>query len=158
LQQHGIVLHTDLSADVPPVSGDKVQLQQVVLNLIINGIQAMAAVTDRRRELAVSVSLAEPGVTQVTVEDAGLGLDPEIAPRIFEPFFTTKHDGLGMGLSICRSIIDAHGGQLWASPRAPHGTAFHFAIPIVKAQPGHAQRVDEAHARTRPPRRQSGGN
>jgi PAS domain S-box-containing protein len=136
LQQHGVVLHTDLSGGVQPVSGDKVQLQQVVLNLIMNGIQAMAAVTDRRRELTVSVALAEPGHMRVTVEDTGLGLDPAIAPRIFEPFFTTKHDGLGMGLSICRSIIEAHGGQLWASPRAAHGTAFHFAIPIaVEAQP-----------------------
>jgi len=79
----------------------------------------------------VSVALAAPERTQVTVEDNGPGLDPTTAPRIFEPFFTTKSDGLGMGLSICRSIIEAHGGQLWASPRAPHGTAFHFAIPIA---------------------------
>ena len=111
--------------------GDRVQLQQVLLNLIMNGIQAMAAVTDRRRELTVSIALAEPGHVQVTVEDTGPGLDPAIAPRIFEPFFTTKPDGLGMGLSICRSIIEAHGGQLWPSPRAPHGTAFHFTIPIA---------------------------
>ena len=131
LQQHGVVLHTDLSAGDRPVLGDKVQLQQVLLNLIMNGIQAMGAVTDRRKELTVSVALAEPGRVQVAVEDTGPGLDPAIAQRIFEPFFTTKSDGLGMGLSICRSIIEAHGGQLWASPRAPHGTAFHFTIPIA---------------------------
>ena len=131
LQRHGVVLHTDLAAGDRPVLGDRVQLQQVLLNLIMNGIQAMAAVTDRRRELTVSVARAEPDRVQVAVEDTGPGLDPAIAQRIFEPFFTTKSDGLGMGLSICRSIIEAHGGHLWASPRAPHGTAFHFTIPIA---------------------------
>ena len=131
LQRHGVVLHTDLSADDRPVLGDRVQLQQVLLNLIMNGIQAMGAVTDRRRELTVSVALAEPGRVQVAVEDTGPGLDPAIAQRIFDPFFTTKSDGLGMGLSICRSIIEAHGGQLWVSPRAPHGTAFRFTIPLA---------------------------
>ncbi len=131
LQQHGIVLHTHLSADDRPVLGDGVQLQQVLLNLIVNGIQAMATVTNRRRELTVSVALVEPDRVQISVEDTGPGLDPAIAPRIFDPFFTTKSDGLGMGLSICRSIIEAHGGQLWASPRALHGTAFHFTIPIA---------------------------
>jgi signal transduction histidine kinase len=131
LQQHGVVLHTDLAASAQPVLGDKVQLQQVLLNLIVNGIQTMTAVPDRRRELTVSGALVEPGRVQISVEDTGLGLDPAIAHRIFDPFFTTKPDGLGMGLSICRSIIAAHGGQLWASPRAPHGTAFHFTIPIA---------------------------
>ena len=131
LQPHGVVLHTDLSAGDRPVLGDRVQLQQVLLNLIMNGIQAMAAVPDRRRELTVSVALAEPDRVHVTVEDTGPGLDPAIAPRIFEPFFTTKSDGLGMGLSICRSIIEAHGGQLWASPRALHGTVFHFTVPVA---------------------------
>ena len=97
----------------------------------MNGIQAMEAVTDRRRELTVSVARAEPDRVQVAVADTGPGLDPTIAQRIFEPFFTTKSDGLGMGLSICRSIIEAHGGKLWVSPRAPHGTAFHFTIPVA---------------------------
>jgi signal transduction histidine kinase len=131
MQQHGVVLHTDLAAGGRPVLGDRVQLQQVLLNLIMNAVQAMGAVTDRRRELIVSVARAEPGRVQVAVEDTGPGLDPAIAQRIFDPFFTTKSDGLGMGLSISRSIIEAHGGQLWASPRAPHGTAFHFTIPIA---------------------------
>jgi PAS domain S-box-containing protein len=131
LQPHGVVLHTDLAAGDRPVLGDRVQLQQVLLNLIMNSIQAMAAVPDRRRELTVSVALAEPDRVHVTVEDTGPGLDPAIAPRIFEPFFTTKADGLGMGLSICRSIIEAHGGQLWASPRALHGTVFHFTVPVA---------------------------
>ena len=131
LQLHGVVLHMDLSAGKQPVLGDRVQLQQVLLNLIMNGIQAMSMATDRRRELTVSVALAEPDRVQVTVADTGLGLDPAIAPRIFESFFTTKSDGLGMGLSICRLIIEAHDGQLWVSPRAPHGTAFHFTISIA---------------------------
>jgi PAS domain S-box-containing protein len=131
LHRHGVVLHTDLSAGGRPVLGDKVQLQQVLLNLIMNGIQAMGAVTDRRRELTVSVALAEPGRVQVAVEDTGPGLDPAIAQRIFEPFFTTKSDGLGMGLSICRSIIEAHGGQLWVSPNVPYGTVFRFTVPGV---------------------------
>jgi PAS domain S-box-containing protein len=131
LQRHGVVLHRDLPAGDRPVLGDRIQLQQVVLNLIMNGIQALEAVTDRRRELTVSVALAEPGRVQVAVEDTGPGLDPAIAQRIFEPFFTTKSDGLGIGLSICRSIIEAHGGDLWVSPRVPHGTALRFTIPIA---------------------------
>ncbi len=130
-QRYGVVSRTALSANDRVVLGDKVQLQQALLNLIMNGIQAMGAVTDRRRELTVSLAPAEPGYVLVAVEDTGPGLDPAIAHRIFEPFFTTKSDGIGMGLSICRSIIEAHGGRLWASPRAPHGTAFHFTIPIA---------------------------
>ena len=83
------------------------------------------------RVLTVSTALTELGGVLVTIEDTGAGLDPTIAQRIFEPFFTTKSDGLGMGLSICRSIIESHGGQLWVSPRASHGAAFHFTIPIA---------------------------
>jgi C4-dicarboxylate-specific signal transduction histidine kinase len=130
VERQGVVVRTDLAAGARPVMGDRVQLQQVLLNLILNGIDAMHAVTDRARELAVSSALTESGGVLVSVEDSGLGLDPAIAPRIFEPFVTTKSDGLGMGLSICRSIIDAHGGRLWMSPRAPHGTAFQFTVPI----------------------------
>jgi predicted ATPase/signal transduction histidine kinase len=130
LQRHGVVLRTNLAVGDRPVLGDRVQLQQVLLNLILNGIDAMKAVTDRARELAVSSGLTEPGSVLVSVEDTGPGLDPAIALRIFEPFVTTKPDGIGMGLSICRSIIDAHGGRLWVSPRAPHGTALRFTVPI----------------------------
>jgi len=129
LQRHGVVLRTDLAADDRPVMGDRVQLQQVLLNLILNGIDAMKAVTDTK-ELTVSSALTEPGSVLVAVEDRGPGLDLAIAHRIFEPFFTTKSDGLGMGLSICRSIIDAHGGRLWVSSCEPHGTVFRFTVPI----------------------------
>jgi PAS domain S-box-containing protein len=131
LQRHRVVLRTDLSAGAQPVLGDRVQLQQVLLNLIWNGIQAMATVAERKRELTVSIAPAAPGHMQVTVEDTGPGLDPAIAQRIFEPFFTTKSDGLGMGLSICRSIINAHGGQLGCSSHEPHGAVFYFTIPIA---------------------------
>jgi PAS domain S-box-containing protein len=129
LQRHGVVLRTDLATGDRFVRGDRVQLQQVLLNLILNGLDAMNAVTDTK-ELTVSSTLADPGGVLVSVEDTGTGLDPAIALRIFEPFFTTKADGIGMGLSICRSIIEAHGGRLWASPRAPHGTALRFTVPI----------------------------
>jgi PAS domain S-box-containing protein len=131
LQRHGIVLRTDLAGGDRPVLGDRVQLQQVLLNLIMNSIQALGAVSDGRRELTVSAAFAEPDRVLVAVEDTGPGLDPAIAQRIFEPFFTTRSDGLGMGLSICRSIVEAHGGQLWVSPHAPHGTALHFTIPLA---------------------------
>jgi PAS domain S-box-containing protein len=130
VQRHGVALRTDLTAGARPVLGDRVQLQQVLLNLILNGIEAMSAVTDHARELAVSSALTETGSVLVSVEDTGPGLDPVIVPRLFEPFVTTKADGLGMGLSICRSIIDAHRGRLWLAPRTPHGTSFHFTIPI----------------------------
>jgi PAS domain S-box-containing protein len=129
VQRHGVVLRTDLAAGDQHVVGDRVQLQQVVLNLILNGIDAMKAVTDRTRELGVSSELHGPGRVVVSIEDNGPGLDPAIAQRIFEPFVTTKPEGLGMGLSICRSIIDAHGGRLWVSPGVPHGTRFHFTVP-----------------------------
>jgi signal transduction histidine kinase len=131
LHRHGVALHTDLANGGRSVLGDRVQLQQVLLNLILNGIDAMKTVTDRARELTVSTAFSEPVSLLVAVEDTGAGLDPAVAQRIFEPFFTTKSDGLGMGLSICRSIVDAHGGRLWASPRAPHGTALRFTLPLA---------------------------
>jgi len=110
-----------------------VQLQQVLLNLIMNGVQAMSAVTERARELMVSSTLAEPGSVLISVEDTGVGLDPALAQRLFEPFFTTKPEGLGMGLSICRSIVEGHRGRLWASPRTPNGAAIRFTVPIDSA-------------------------
>jgi predicted ATPase/signal transduction histidine kinase len=131
MQRHDIVLHAELAAGDQPAVGDRVQLQQVLLNLILNGVDAMKAVTDRPRELMVSSARTEPGAVAVVVGDTGTGLDPAIAERIFEPFFTTKADGLGMGLSICRSIIDAHGGRLWAARREPYGMALCFTVPAA---------------------------
>jgi PAS domain S-box-containing protein len=134
LRRHGVLLQTELAASASPILGDRVQLQQVLLNLIMNGVEAMSGVTERARELVVSSSLADPGSVLVSVEDTGVGLDPAVAERLFEPFFTTKSEGLGIGLSICRSIVEGHRGRLWASPREPHGAAVRFTIPIELPQ------------------------
>jgi PAS domain S-box-containing protein len=136
-QRHGVELRTDLFTGDQPVFGDRVQLQQVMLNLIMNGIEAMSTVTDRPRVLAISSEPAEGGGVLVAVKDTGPGLDQASADRIFDPFFTTKPNGMGMGLSICRSIIEAHGGRFWASPRAPNGTAFRFTVPAAAENPTH---------------------
>jgi C4-dicarboxylate-specific signal transduction histidine kinase len=133
LLRNDVVLHTELAAGDRPVMGDRVQLQQVLLNLIMNAVEAMRGVTERTRELTVS-SKVEPGSVLVAVKDTGTGLDPALEDRMFQPFFTTKPDGLGMGLSICRSIIEAHGGRLWVSQRAPHGADVRFTVPLWKEQ------------------------
>jgi len=130
LLRHDVVLNTELDAAERPVMGDRVQLQQVLLNLIMNGVEAMSGVTELARELTVSSTLAEPGGVLIAVRDTGSGLDPAVVERVFHPFFTTKPDGLGMGLSICRSIIEAHGGRLWVSPRRPHGADVRFTVPL----------------------------
>ena len=130
LLRRDVLLHTELTAEDRPVMGDRVQLQQVLLNLIMNSVEALLGVTERTRELTVSSTLAEPGSVLVAVEDTGTGLDPAVAERVLEPFFTTKADGLGMGLAICRSIVEAHGGRLWVSPRAPHGSDVRFTVPL----------------------------
>jgi PAS domain S-box-containing protein len=129
LLRHKVVLRTELASRERPVLGDRVQLQQVLLNLMMNSVEAMSGVTERTRELSVSSTLAEPGSVLVVVEDTGTGLDPAITERMFQPFFTTKPDGLGMGLAICRSIVEAHGGRLWVSPRVPHGADVRFTVP-----------------------------
>jgi C4-dicarboxylate-specific signal transduction histidine kinase len=136
---HGITLRSDLHAGNRCVYGDRVQLQQVLLNLIMNGIEAMSATAGLPRTLTVSSELTATGGMLMTVEDTGAGLDPAIADRIFDGFFTTKPDGMGMGLSICRSIIEAHGGQIWASPCAPHGAIFQFILPALHEMELHVQ-------------------
>jgi signal transduction histidine kinase len=135
LMQHNLGLHTDLSTGDRTVFGDRVQLQQVMLNLIMNGVEAMSAVTDRPKVLTISSERVETGDVLVTVKDTGAGIDPATADRIFESFFTTKPNGMGMGLSICRSIIEAHGGHFWASPNTPHGAVFQFTLPADKTEP-----------------------
>ena len=129
LTQHHLVLHTRLSTGNRTVFGDRIQLQQVVLNLIMNGIEAMSAVVDRPKVLTISSGRVETGDLIVAVKDTGSGIDPATADLIFESFFTTKPNGMGMGLSICRSIIEAHGGRFWASPNRPHGAIFQFTLP-----------------------------
>jgi predicted ATPase/signal transduction histidine kinase len=128
-QRHGVVLRTEATTDDRPVFGDRVQLQQVLLNLIMNAVESMSAVTDRPKMLTITLQPIEPSGLMVAVEDTGIGLDPAIADRIFDSFVTTKPDGMGMGLSICRSIIEAHGGRISASPRVPYGTVFRFTVP-----------------------------
>jgi PAS domain S-box-containing protein len=125
LLRHDVVLHEELAAGERPILGDRVQLQQVLLNLIMNGVDAMRAVTQRARELTVS-STVEPDSVLVAVKDTGTGLDPALAERMFQPFFTTKSEGLGMGLAICRSIVEVHGGRLWAAPRATSASLFRY--------------------------------
>jgi PAS domain S-box-containing protein len=128
-RRHRVAVRTELAAGLPPARGDRVQLQQVILNLVMNGIEAMKAVTDRPRELLIKSRLHESGKVLVTVQDSGIGLDPQSIGRLFDPFFTTKPDGMGMGLSISRSIIEAHGGRLWATPNAGEGATFQFSLP-----------------------------
>ena len=125
---HRVSLRLDLAPTLPAVLGDRVQLQQVIINLIVNGMEAMAPVTDRSRELVVRSQLDDSGQVLVAVEDSGVGIDPENAKQLFNAFFTTKSSGMGMGLSICRSIIENHGGRLWASRNAGPGATFQFTL------------------------------
>jgi two-component system, LuxR family, sensor kinase FixL len=122
-------LRTELAAHLPPVQGDRVQLQQVILNLVVNGIEAMKPVTDRPRELLIKSNQFESDKVLVSVKDTGIGLDQESLDRIFNAFYTTKPEGMGMGLSISRSIIEAHGGRLWAKPNESLGATFQFTLP-----------------------------
>ena len=131
VRRKGVSLNTELAADLPAVLGDRIQLQQVILNLAINGTEAMAGFEDQPRRLTIQSKLAEPGEILVSVADTGPGIDPHQMPRLFAPFFTTKPDGIGMGLSISRSIIEGHGGRLWAAANQPNGAVFHFALPAV---------------------------
>jgi signal transduction histidine kinase len=124
----GVTVDTQLAGELTRIQCDRVQLQQVMLNLIVNAIQSMSGVEDGNRELQIS-TLVEPEGVCVAVRDTGHGLPPENLPRLFEPFYTTKPDGMGMGLSICRSIIEAHGGRLWATGCEPRGALFQFTIP-----------------------------
>jgi len=125
----GVTVATQLAEELPDIQCDRVQLQQVMLNLIVNAIHSMSGVEDGNRELQISTVSIEPVGVCVAVRDTGHGLRPESLPRLFEPFYTTKPDGMGMGLSICRSIIEAHGGRLWATECEPRGALFQFTIP-----------------------------
>jgi C4-dicarboxylate-specific signal transduction histidine kinase len=127
--RNGVTVRPQLAHQLPRITGDRVQLQQVMLNLIVNALQAMSTAGDGRRDLQISTETAEAEGVRVGVRDTGPGLRPEHLPRLFEPFYTTKPDGMGMGLSICRSIIEAHGGRLWASGCEPQGALFQFTIP-----------------------------
>ena len=125
----GVLVQTDLAGDLPPVLGDRVELQQVILNLIINAIEAMSGISQGSRELHISARKTESSDVLVTVRDSGPGLAPATTENLFKAFHTTKPNGMGLGLSICRSIVEAHGGRLWASANAPRGAVFQFTLP-----------------------------
>jgi signal transduction histidine kinase len=120
-----------LADGLPLIQGDRVQLQQVIVNLILNAVQAMGAVTNDTREVLITTSQTEPNEVCLGVQDTGPGLSAEALPRLFEPFYTTKPGGMGMGLSICRSIIEARGGRLQAIRCEPQGALFRFTIPAT---------------------------
>jgi C4-dicarboxylate-specific signal transduction histidine kinase len=128
---HQVRGQTKLSSKLSRVRGDRIQLQQVMVNLISNAIAAMRANKRRPRNLLVSTRMNSAGAIQIAVADSGPGPDPGAASRLFDPFFTTKRDGMGLGLSVCLSIVEAHGGRLWASPNSPRGAVFQFTLPAA---------------------------
>ncbi len=133
LRQQQVVPIVELAGDLPPVLADRVQLQQVLINLITNAADAMAGVVDRARTLTIRSRLDETGQVEIAVIDAGCGIDPAHQARMFDAFFTTKADGMGMGLAICRGIVDAHGGRLSATANADVGTTVRFSLPVLAA-------------------------
>jgi PAS domain S-box-containing protein len=135
-ESHQVTLQCELRKDLPPVMAEHIQLQQVLLNLIMNAVDAMSSVTDRERVLTVRTDIGEYDHVLITVEDSGTGIEPNHMDRIFDAFFTTKASGMGMGLSICRSIIESHDGRLWASGRSPHGSIFYIKLPCAKSSDG----------------------
>jgi signal transduction histidine kinase len=130
--RYNISVRTELAADLPQIIGDRVQLQQVAMNLILNSLEAMKDV-ERLRELAIKSRRDENEQLLVTVSDTGMGFPPELAEQIFDPFFTTKPHGTGMGLRISRSIIESHGGRLWAVSAPECGATFHLSLPAALA-------------------------
>ena len=130
IAKNRIAVSTHFLDGLVPVEGDRVQLQQVVLNLILNAVEAMSSVEKRTRELSIRIGQGEAGGgVLVEVGDSGSGIDPANHERVFEPFYTTKTSGVGLGLSICRSIVEGHGGKLWVSANEPRGAVFQFTLP-----------------------------
>ena len=127
--RHGVSVQTDLATDLPLIAGDRVELQQVILNLIVNAIEAMSRLDQEARGLRISTTIEAPNSVLVAVRDTGPGLDPKSTDRLFEAFYTTKPEGMGMGLAICRSIIETHGGRLWATANEPRGAVLQFTLP-----------------------------
>jgi C4-dicarboxylate-specific signal transduction histidine kinase len=125
----GVSLNTQLAQGLPLIQGDRVQLQQVLVNLIMNAVEAMGSVNHGSRKLLIGTGADEAGGVRISVQDSGPGLNPQIFDRVFDPFYTTKADGMGMGLSICRSIIEAHDGRIWASAMPGSGSTFNVSLP-----------------------------
>jgi C4-dicarboxylate-specific signal transduction histidine kinase len=128
-----VLLRLNLASELSSVLGDRIQLQQVIINLLVNATQAMASVSDRPRELLIRSRQHDVNQAIVMVQDSGAGISPDNMGRLFDAFFTTKADGTGIGLSICRCIIEAHGGLIWASRNSGHGAAFYFTLPAIQA-------------------------
>jgi len=127
-----VALQTRFAGNLPSVWGDRVQLQQVMLNLLKNALEALSGVGEAPREVEVETARGEPGTVLITVRDTGPGLDSQSAGRLFDAFYTTKAGGLGMGLAISRSIVESHGGRLWAAANLPRGAVFHFTLPAAR--------------------------
>jgi signal transduction histidine kinase len=133
IQRREVSLRTELAEDLPVITGDPVQLQQVVLNLVLNAIEAASAKSEGPREVLLTSRHPEENGIVVAIHDSGLGIDPKDIDQLFKPFFTTKATGMGMGLSISRSMIESHGGRLWAEPRSGPGATFEFSLPAAGA-------------------------
>jgi C4-dicarboxylate-specific signal transduction histidine kinase len=129
MRDHDVVLRTQFAGALPEVTGDRIQLQQVLVNLISNAIEAMSGIRDRRRELTIVTAHDDEKSVRIGVRDSGIGMDANGAERVFEAFYSTKAEGIGIGLSISRSIVEGHGGRLWARPNEPHGAVFEFSLP-----------------------------
>jgi len=131
-KKRNVTIRPEFADECSPVVGDRIQLQQLMLNLILNGMEAMSAAP--KRELTIVTRNLDSGDVQITVRDSGVGLDQKELPNIFKPFYTTKATGMGMGLSICCSIVHAHDGKLWAAPNDGPGASFHFTLPKYQAE------------------------
>ena len=132
ITKNGVSVQTHLTGGPLLIQGDRVQVQQVVLNLILNAVEAMSSVEAGPRELLISTEQKQTNGVLAAVRDSGPGIDPDHLKRVFEAFYTTKSNGVGMGLSICQSIIEAHGGRLWAEANEPRGIVFQFTLPAVQ--------------------------
>ena len=139
LQKHKIELQTQLDDRIPEVLGNQVQLQQVILNLVMNAIESMSSL--QTRVLRIKTELSQSNTVHVSIEDTGTGIKPSDVARLFQPMFTTKARGMGMGLSICQSIIENHDGRIWASPGANGGSIFQFELPTLAVRPRQAELV-----------------
>jgi signal transduction histidine kinase len=132
LQRNRVTLLEDLADDLPAVRGDRVQLQQVILNLLVNAVEAMEGIVDRARHLVIRTTAEDDERVRLTVQDAGVGLRPENVGRLFEAFYTTKSSGIGIGLSVSRTIIERHHGHMWATPNDGPGASFSFSLPCAR--------------------------
>jgi signal transduction histidine kinase len=141
LQRHRVMLRAELADDLPLITANRVQLQQVILNLLRNAADAMVAVDDGPRQLLIRTERDEGDRVRLTVQDVGVGLEPHVMDKIFQAFYTTKSSGMGIGLSVSRSIIEKHGGRLWGEPNDGRGATFAFSIPRVPERTTDAARV-----------------